>query len=82
MKTIRGCFVIIFSLCGLHSLAERLDPVSDEAVVVDAADITPEAIELLRWEVKIRKEMGEDTRSLESKIKAAEAQAGENGFGR
>ncbi len=79
MKTVRGCLVIFFSFVGLSSLAQSLDPVSDDAKSIEEWEYTSEVVRDLKIKILEMKSLNQDTASLEEKLEMLEAEAGGNG---
>lgn len=80
MKTFRGWLVIIFSMVGMYSWAESLDPLSDEAETIESFDeLSPESIERIESQIEIRKKLNQDIGPLELKLNIIRAKATDNG---
>lgn len=66
-------------MVGLHSLAESMDPVSDEAVAVEVINWNdPKVIAELKNEINLKAERGEDIQELELILKAIDITASDN----
>ena len=59
---------------GMHSLAQELDAVSDEAQTIENfEEVNSESIEMLKSEIKAQKALNKETIQLEIKLQILEA---------